>query len=701
MRNNRILLYLLVSACWLCLPRVAAAGSIGDTLRAECPKQAQQYDSTINEYAIRMRDYVEAYGCGVITAYGVFAETDIDRIAQWEDSEDAFEDVNSVFFMADQYHLDVANNPLLFDALLSLIGSGSSVMNDRLDRLLSNLSRRERNHINKAPEQILYLIWALQMNENSKSKAMIRQANRLQSDFPPSYLPAALILNGQIGIAYPDIKPLQRYQLVKDVVHSFSADLIKKIALNHLALSNFINLLPPQLGDLPYIQGLTDQELIHVQSDYVQVMKVVLEQFNHLTGNIGASMDASSVLAPYILDALKDAPAMAISTYLKAQISSPTFQTFVQQYGSCRDDEFATITGSFFAFLNPQKKVHGSYEALPYLQHNLARIANWYRIDPNMRAWIKDTQNDPTSMIQNLARLPFLYREIPSRSRTYLSKLIQELPGTKNENASFILALGQYSDYFQWVGTANDADSMVISNEDVGDKSAPKYIYMLLTPYPSQNDPSIFNRFQVKKSDVGMVSLIHRYTVDDFSTHTFTKKEKCEALAGNIDNAITIAAIVAVPLTGGASILVIGSRLAAKQVMKKGLKYSAKVLYRYARKNFSRTIRRSASRLTGKEGKQAFKRELKELAGHAPKRGRPSMYAENQSKMRNIIVSAEKESDSRQSQLLITSMLGVATAIYCAKFADHTSKTWLKSICNVDAEQESTDICQNIQQGGI
>jgi len=47
-----------------------------------------------------MSEYVATYGCGVVSAYGVFADSNMDRIAQWEDEPENFKVVNRVFLLS-------------------------------------------------------------------------------------------------------------------------------------------------------------------------------------------------------------------------------------------------------------------------------------------------------------------------------------------------------------------------------------------------------------------------------------------------------------------------------------------------------------------------------------------------------------------------------------------------------------------------
>jgi len=267
------------------------------------------------------------------------------------------------------------------------------------------------------------------------------------------------------------------------------------------------------------------------------------------------------------------------------------------------------------------------------------------------------------------------------------------------------LALATGSQYFHWLATAPDAETTVVANEAAGDKSTAKYRYILTTGFPSREDKSVFDRFQEKGSGISAVSLLQSYTINDLSEHRFTDQEKFLAALDNADNALMVVSVLAVPFTGGASLLFIGAKIAAKQTAKKSFKYAMKAGYRYVRKSAVRNIRRAGRRLSGKEGGSAFKREVKEMSGYAKKRGRPSQYAGTQAKMTKNLQRVQNEIDSMglaiNAPIISASVAALAAGIYCQKFSEGSSFAWVYRLCNHQKVHASVDVCENFNKGGL
>jgi len=677
------------------------AGAITKSIEAQCPDQYAVYENIVHEYAVRMSNYVKTYGCGVVSAYGVFMTKDMSRIQQWEDDEWSFNEVNQVFLFAEKYNLDVAAKPLLYDVLSTLLTSANN--QDQLDRVFAQTTGYERRRMSRNPERIFYLMWAMQISQSQKPEDIFRIKDRLHKDFSVASLPTALLLNGSIANIYPEYSAKKRLGLINYVFHTYSKGFMTKLATNKLALPNLVYLLPPQAGDIEGSQGLTDRDIEQLQRNYAADIKEIFKSFKVATDNFGVSVDATAVLAPFVQQALVSAPMMnlSITSYLKNQIHSPVFNRYLKQKGNCKAEDFANYVANFFTFLAPFKQIKGndSVEPIPYLQNNLAQIANWYHNDANMRAWVTDIGNDPQIFIQNMAWLPYYYEKSKPVVRQYLSKLLYNLPKNPNVNASFILALFKGSDYFEWIVNASDVDTKVNANEDVRGNSAAKYRYILTTPFPAQDDLSVFQRFLHNGTGIAALSDLQDYSVELLSKHEFILSEKIMSTLNNLDNTITVVEILAIPITGGASILLIGAKMAAKQATKKSLKQAVKVGSKYVRETVSHNVSRTTKRLIFKDGKKSFTREAKEMAGLAKKRGRPSQYAGVQAKMNRRIRTDAAISDSIQISLAASTL---ATALYCQGIADHSSSAWGQSLCHVQDEKDSSEnICRNFKTGAL
>jgi len=122
--------------------------------------------------------------------------------------------------------------------------------------------------------------------------------------------------------------------------------------------------------------------------------------------------------------------------------------------------------------------------------------------------------------------------------------------------------------------------------------SYPKYKYILVTPFPSEDDQTLFKQIlsmniSDNKLKDSLLELIQKDT-NELATHTFTTFDKLSRGANiidNIDNALFIVAIVSAPFTGGVSLTYIAISTAKKAVKystKKGFKYMAKKVLKKA-----------------------------------------------------------------------------------------------------------------------
>lgn len=130
--------------------------------------------------------------------------------------------------------------------------------------------------------------------------------------------------------------------------------------------------------------------------------------------------------------------------------------------------------------------------------------------------------------------------------------------------------------------------------------SNPKYKYLLLTPYPSQNDRTLFNA--VLETDINnnllqksLVDLIAKNR-DELETHEFTKMEKFFGKVDTLDNIATVASIGLIPFTGGASLSYVAvavAKKATKKAGKKGFRYFRKKIALQSRKLINKSIKKS------------------------------------------------------------------------------------------------------------
>ncbi|MEH6544376.1 MAG: hypothetical protein V7721_10565 [Porticoccaceae bacterium] len=567
------------------------AGSITEELKADCPVQYEQYKAVVNEYAIRIRENAHLYGCGVISAYGVFINNDIDRIERWEDNPESFESVSQVFLISEQYNININESPFIFETLSLFISSDKESAIRQLDLALSQASRYELERINSQPQRIIYLIWALHVIKDNVDQEVFEEYHQLMRDFPLKFLPAVLVLDIQIAQAYPSITASGRINLIKKVLDDYPAEFLTRVADSPRAMPGLIFLLPVQLEDIQNIQNLNEGALNRLQQDYASSIKELLKLLNQLTGDAGLAMETMSIFAPHILDALAEADRTAIMAYLEAQLTSPVFSAYLRQSGNCNYKDFTATVATFFSFLAPHgRDVDDTIKPIAYLQHNLARIANWYSEDETMRTWVSAETEEPQAFIKNMSQLPYYFINANPTSQKYISRLLEELPGDINKNATFLLDLRKNTNYFEWVWIADDVEAEIKYNEAI----TKKYLFILTTPFPSRLDSSVYQRFQSNGSGIFAIMTLQNYSQDSLERHTFTEGDEWLEILDKADTVAIYASIVLIPLTaGGSTALTFGARTAVSILAVTAVRISARKIVQTAIRKGTKTITKS------------------------------------------------------------------------------------------------------------
>ena len=194
--------------------------------------------------------------------------------------------------------------------------------------------------------------------------------------------------------------------------------------------------------------------------------------------------------------------------------------------------------------------------------------------------------------IFSLAYVANAYNNFPHKQWKIFKNLIYNLP---NDSYSNILVLKMLENvgYFKNVVRNPNYSKYVQKNEDdASGKSTLKYKFILFTSYPSDNDPSAYELIlDGKLTDANKtLNSLYAVSIEELETHNFTLFEKNMEMVDNIDTALTVAAIVAAPFTGGVSLSYVAVKQSGKIAAKKSIKYYAKKLALKSRKLLNKTI---------------------------------------------------------------------------------------------------------------
>lgn len=523
-------------------PSVYSKGEMASWIKSQCPTESSNSLQIVNDYAVRMKPSISQYGCAVLYAYKMFSDKDFNRIREWENSKNGFETVAAVFSIDERLELNLANDISLFNLIYSFESSSDPKLKSIFLNLVKSVSSLEKVKIKTSPKRVIYIIWLAQWVHNGSysTEQTYDLLQQLMQSVPERFLWQDYILSQQIQEIYPEIKHGQVLDLISELHHDYPKDLLNKMFNNSTAFSNIVFLIPPQNEDIPDVQNFNRYELDAIRDRYKDVILHTVNAFQSVTQNIGLSMEGTKALVPYILYALSREyqNSEAIQQYLKAQITSPIFIEYVNNDIQCHNN-FVEIVSRFFSFLAPLQKQGNDFVFLIEYQNNLNDIAKLYKTKSFFKDWINDGNENPEQFIKAMSVFPRFYLKQTNRAQEVINDLEVTLPGKKSDISNLMRALHDQK-YFEWLENSQDAYIKVDATEDNNYLSARKYRYILITPYPKDDDLSVYKRFQQKHDGVNLIKGLYPLTIESLEQHDFTNKEKVESYVDTAMNTIVI-----------------------------------------------------------------------------------------------------------------------------------------------------------------
>ena len=364
--------------------------------------------------------------------------------------------------------------------------------------------------------------------------------------------------------------------------------------------------LPPTVKDIPEAQNLNNTEYNRLKQDYISLNIHVFRTISELYG-LPYSLKLIEQIAPALMEALRyHNNKQQIQDYLNYEFRSESFKQILDG-GICQTGSGDNGLAAFFSMYSPYDE---QGHPLPGTKGNLGLIAKWFA-EGDLRRYI-DTVKETNHYVYSMAFLPHIFDKLSSQQKHVFNDLLFNLnKKSSSYNGLLIASLYNKTGYFDWLEKSHDAFDTVIHNNDVHlGKSAPKYKYVFITSYPTDNSGSILNSFDGEQISNSALNHLLNMDIAELSEHNFTSSEKNWALAENVidtaDWAITAASIASIPFTAGASASVTFMMLARKGAIAAAKK---------TMKTLGRRTLKSTLRLAGKYGRKAAMRELKKTAG--------------------------------------------------------------------------------------
>ena len=623
-----------------------------DLVKRKCPSEYQKYSDTVEEY-IRMKEYVESCGCEVVPLYACFADNNMDFIDLLEADPELMKSAADIVSSCPDFFAQIKLDPLIVESIMIMDQHSFQA----LKIILNNIPKKDIKKLTNNSNYFSYYLLTCMLIEGNdyedprKINSILR---KLKREIPKEKVDLFTLVYVLKNIAEDSISPSECYNLVDLTFKTLGTKTIKKfLKLDKGALLNF---LAPSSEILENSQSIGKFELQRLQENYVEIMGYVYNLFGSKQMDDGG-IKITEMISKYIPEALIEYNNPdQIKLYFQYLFESRIFG-FAARDGFCDETTDEALEKMFTMFSPPD----GEF----YSPGNLGLIAKWFESGKLKEYMNTDSYEDFDSYIRTMYFLPKIYNTFDyAIQKDIFETLLFSLPFSQVYNGMFLYFLSENTTYFDWIAENNNISAFIKS--DVS-PSAKKYQYILITQYPSKKDDSLFRRFiNGEKVPTEAVNILTRMSTTELQDHNFTTSEKNLATASkivnNADNIITIASIVAIPLTAGASTALVVA-MAARKASMATAKRAVKTLVKRGVK--------SAIKLSGKKGKKKALRELGELTGFAAKRGR-----------KNVVVENMKKGIYKTERIFDTAYLGGTAATIAAAYFLASKDTPQKDPCS-------------------
>jgi len=611
--------FIFIALLFLSQPCSVLGGMITEQIKASCPNQYITHEDTVNNYSVRMEEYVQRFGCGVISVYALFAEDNMELVETLEKDESMMAAASEIIMDMPGLAPAIKKDPTLLESIL-LMAKVDETAFIKLKEVISTMSRFELKKIARNSRYFLYTLAAMMMAPDEATPDEIKHlARRLKKKVALRDIDTYMFFSIASLDLYPNASTEKRMGYVDLTFTTIGKKALRRIQPYKHYLVYF---LPPSVSDISESQNLNRTELDNIQSEYVSLMAFVFDYFAEIKKpEFGLCM--AEMLSGYILDALRYHNNSAeIIKYLRYQFKSRLFMA-VFNHDPCDQDNINRMN-DFFVMYSPANENTG--EVLSEAKGNLGLIAKWFcRGGINYMGSVKP--ENWRYFAKTMCYLPKIRFSLSGSQVKVFEDLLLNLSEVSVMNGLFVISLFQKTGYFKWISEGTDALTKINNTDNSMGHSLKKYKYILLTSYPKDRDPSLFQRF-AQKEEVLVAEIQNLMTMNkvELEEHNFTNAEKKLALAESIidttDNIILVVSIAAIPLTAGASTAVVAMMAARKSAM-----ITAKMAFKTLAKRGLKSGRRLV-KLGSKEGRKIASREARELIGFAAKRGRKNLREE-------------------------------------------------------------------------
>jgi len=619
-----------------------AKGEFFNEINNLCPDEVALYHETVSQYAVRMLDTVKRHGCQAIKVYSILTDDGFGLLDMLEDNPEAMSQAIKLFSISEKFNEAIKGNSEAIKIL-------RYIMQDRNYNLTTNLFsllRRQKSfRILRQNKNALYYYFLASLIASQTGDRSDRIFKELKITFNLKQIDT-------VTKVYLLLSLSQQYDNSKETLYSTDRllKLIKKAIISlgdryvkEMSPEDFLYFIPPSTNTIANAANFSHSEIVKCQNDYLDIL---VKTYKLLVNRYNAQVAIKIIehLSPFVLNALLyQHNKEQIISYLEFELQSQHFRELLQLSCEQNQQDRDRILARFFSMYAPQDR-HGN--PIGGGEKNLAIIAYFFTKYRVVAERLMSSKISLPLYITAMSYIPSIYLKLSKVQRRVFDDLLLNLTPHIGINASFLIKLYNDTGYFRWITEDPSFKKYICPEDQKLGSPAPKYKFILLTPYPGDNDPSIFESamsgfdgINIERINIDTVNLaaLYKKNIEELAKHNFVVLEKFGDFYNKADTAINVVSILAIPLTAGLS-----SSVLVWQAERKTLFGALKVA---SRRMMTRSAK-SLNRLIFKQGSKAAWREFRELSGLALKRGRKNPFEEK------IIKGIEKV-DNIQSRLNI------------------------------------------------
>ena len=537
----------------------------------DCLKEYTLHKDIISKYMIRIEDGISSQGCDVIPIYSTIIKAKkFDILDEIEENPELLGQLKKLFLVNSNLSILLFKNETIKNLVLK------NSLNEKFLKNFTYLSKKrlQKNQIRKIEKDSNYLNYLLLASFYAKDKKeSLKLYSKIKSSVPIELIPSFSLILSSIGSEYDFSDLLENFSLLSQ---NLSLDAVKTLATYP---QYFVYFLYPSKSSLN--MGILSSDKLkkvqkNIQNEVIYIYRKMFNKYRYKKdiNEIEYALLAIENIYPYLLE----------NPTLNYKKITLLFQKLIDKgymLSLFQKDICSKTTEQNFAVFGD-----GNINKAIGLLKNEKKFSQ--RLFYNFR--------DPNYSIISFFYVANAYGNLNKKEWGIFKELLETLPYKYDSKIIFLQRIEQ-SGYFRNIVEKKDYKEYI--DADYGN-SNPKYKYLLLTPYPSQNDRTLFNA--VLETDINnnllqksLVDLIAKNR-DELETHEFTKMEKFFGKVDTLDNIATVASIGLIPFTGGASLSYVAvavAKKATKKAGKKGFRYFRKKIALQSRKLINKSIKKS------------------------------------------------------------------------------------------------------------